>query len=187
MKKNILQNLALIIFLFVSNHAFSQWNESQINVRFSLPEIALIDIEPSSDNSVFFSVDPALESGDEPQINKNSNESLWLNYSSSLQSSTQSRSIVAEIGQGTLPEGIVLYLEVSTFSGLGKGKVGQPTGKILLSTQPKAVLTNIGNCFTGDGINNGHVLSYSIEIADLTNLHASDESNFTILYTISDN
>lgn len=179
--------VAVGVFVLISNIAFSQWGESQINVRFSLPEIALIDIEPAINNSIFFLVNPAAETGNEPQIHKTSNESLWLNYSSAMKNSGNSRSIVAEISQGDLPDGIVLLLEASRFDGIGKGQVGQPTGKIILSNQPKAVVSNIGNCFTGDGINNGHLLSYFIEISDFSNLHSTDESNFTILYTISDN
>ncbi|MCF6332234.1 MAG: hypothetical protein L3J11_03040 [Draconibacterium sp.] len=175
--------LSIGILLF-SNHVFSQNDE--VSARFSLPRIALIDIEPAVDNSIYFTIVPSNKSGASPQVKETSNKKLWINYSSALASTQNSRSIFAEISEGVLPEGISLFLETSSFIGSGKGNMGQPTDKISLTNQPKAIITDVGNCYTGDGINNGHSLTFSIDISDYSILYSSEESTFTILYTISD-
>ena len=127
-----------------------------------------------------------MESGELPVLQQSS-DNLWINYSSSLASGQNSRSIVAEISQGALPEGITLYLKASNYSGTGGGNYGHSAGKVSLSSQPKPIITNIGNCFTGDGINNGHLLAFSIEISDYTKIVSVENSSIVVLYTITDN
>lgn len=184
----IIQKTYLLFFLLLfSVTAFSQWEEGQISVFFSVPEIALIDIESMTDNNVNFTILPSNESGGTPELRESSNESLWINYSSALENFSSSRSIVAEISNGDLPEGVLLFLKASSYSGIGRGQLGYPTEKINLTSQPKPIITDIGSCFTGDGINNGHLLSFSIEVNDYSRIHANEESAFTVLYTITDN
>jgi hypothetical protein len=65
--------------------------------------------------------------------------------------------------------------------------VGQSAGKVNLTRQPQPIITGLGSCFTGDGINNGHSLSFSIEITDYAKIYAMEESELTIVYTITDN
>lgn len=173
--------------VFLSHTVFSQWEESQINVFLSIPEIALIDIESLSTNDVKFMVVPTGESGENPEIMETSNKTLWINYSSALSNSNSTRSIVAEISQGQLPDGILMFLEASEYSGAGGGQVGHPAEKIDLSNQPRPIITEIGSCYTGDGVNNGHLLTFSLEVSDYSRIHAVDESAFTVLYTITDN
>lgn len=174
------------VLMLISNFAFSQLYEAQLSVNFSLPEVALIDIEPSTNNEVNFNVNSGVYSGESPTVEQ-TNVSLWINYSSSLSIGLNSRSIVAEISQGFLPQGISLYLEASDYSGTGGGKLGQSAGKVSLSGQPKPIINNIGNGFTGDGINNGHSLTFSLEITDYTKIVSVDNSNVLVLYTITDN
>jgi len=180
--------LYLGVSIFYMNNAFAQWEEGELNVSFSIPPIALVDIEPAVDNSIHFTVVPSTESGASPQIRKTSSgESLWINYSCALQNAQNSRSIVAEISGGVLPDGVSLNVEASGYQGSGNGQFGQPTGKVALSSQPQAIITNVGNCFTGDGQNNGHLLTFSIEVSDYAKISTADEASFTILYTLSDN
>ncbi len=185
------QKLYILCFIFffslVSNLAFSQWEEGQISVHLSIPEIALVDIEPEANNSIDFTIIPSAESGSSSQMHKSTNESLWINYSSALANPQNTRKIVAEISQGVLPKGILLFLQASQYSGVGDGKLGHSTGKIELTNQPKPIITNIGSCYTGDGINNGHLLTFSIEITNYSKVYAMEESDFNILYTITDN
>ncbi len=179
--------LVLFALLFVSNIATCQWDEGQVNVFFSVPEIALIDIESVSTNDVRFTVVPSNEPGDNPNIFESSNDPLWINYSSALSNSNSSRSVTAEISQGEIPDGILVYLEASSYSGTGGGNLGHPAEKIDLSTQPRPIITGIGNCYTGNGVNNGHLLHFSLEISDYYQINAIEETVFTILYTITDN
>lgn len=179
--------LILPALLLFSNIASPQWDESQINVFFSIPEIALIDIESVSTNDVRFTVVPSNEPGENANIFESSNDPLWINYSSALSNSNSSRSVTAEISQGELPDGILVYLEASSYTGTGRGNLGHPAEKIELSTQPRPIITGIGNCYTGNGVNNGHLLHFSLEISDYYRINAIGETVFTILYTITDN
>ena len=183
-----LNTLILCILLLFSKTGFSQLNEEgQINILFSIPEITLVDIESVSDNNINFNIVLSNESGESPQITETSGETLWINYSSAISPNISSRSIVAEISNGELPEGLSLFVQASPYSGIGKGRLGEPAGRINLTNVPKPVITNIGNCFTGDGVNNGHMLTYTMEVSDYTLLHSVDNVFCTVLYTITDN
>ncbi|MEZ5103562.1 MAG: hypothetical protein R2757_22500 [Draconibacterium sp.] len=187
MKKEHIFLACLFTFLVLyTNRAFSQLDEAQLNINFSLPEIALIDIEPNFNNNVYFTISSGVESGNSPVFQQVSTN-IWINYSSSLSSLQHSRSVVAELSQADLLDGITLYLEASNYSGSGGGQHGQSAGKIALSSQPKSIITNIGNCFTGDGINNGHSLSFSIDISDYAKVVSVENANLLVLYTITDN
>lgn len=177
----------ILPLLFVAHLASAQWEEGQINVLFSLPEIALVDIEPSFNNSIHFTIVPSAESGGSPVVKESAEQQLWINYSSALSGDGNSRKIVAEISNGQLPKGVELLLEASGYSGNGDGNLGQPSGEVSLGTQPRPVITSIGNCYTGDGINNGHSLSFSLNIVSYSEIQANQASEFTILYTITDN
>lgn len=184
--KLIISFLGFIILGFASNLANAQWEEGQLNAGIRLPQVALVDIEPAVDNSINFTFSPATESGDPPQAKMTAGNNLWINYSSSLISNQNSRSIIAEISSGTSPEGIALYIEASNYSGLGNGQFGQSAGKVEITNQPTQIITNIGNCFTGDGINNGHQIMISLEVIDYSKIVSSDEINIMVLYTITD-
>jgi len=187
MKEYIKIGFVILGLLFISGKAFPQWEEGEINVSFSLPPVALVDIEPDVNNSIHFTILPAAESGASPQVKQITDQTLWLNYSSALANPQNTRSIVAEIAGGGLPEGVSLNVEASGHKGMGDGEFGQPAGKVVLGNQPMAIITNVGNCFTGDGEGNGHQLTFSIEVADYSKISAADETSFTILYTLSDN
>lgn len=166
---------------------FGQWENGQVSVFFTLPEVALVDIEPGGDNRVQFTILPGTESGNAPTVENSTVSSLWLNYSSALPVHQNSRSITAEVSQGAVPQGVKLFLEASEFSGGGGGLPGQTAGRIELTNQPRPIITGIGNCFTGDGVMSGHQLSFTIEISDYTQLETTGETNFVVLYTLTDN
>lgn len=187
MKRIFLKYEVKLIFLLLPFCAFSQWEDGQVPVRLSMPEVALVDIEPGVNNRIHFTLSPDTESGSSPVLEESADETLWVNYSSALPDRQDSRLITAEISQGTVPPGIRIFLEASSFSGQGKGELGHAEGKIELSNQPRPVITGIGNCFTGDGINNGHRLTFSIEISDYSKVAAAGETNFVLLYTLTDN
>lgn len=186
--RNIVQKYGVnLFFILLPVLAFSQWETGQVSAYFRIPEVALLDIEPGVNNHIHFNVLPSAESGQSPVIEESSDETLWLNYTSALPENLNSRSVMVEIAQGSLPEGIQLSLEISDYSGNGNGQFGSPAGKMELSSQPKPVISGIGNCYTGDGIQNGHQLIFSLEISDYSKFTAVGESNFMLLYTLTDN
>lgn len=182
----IIPTVTVILLMFISNKAFPQWEEGRINVIFSVPEIALIDIESNSTGYIHFTVTSTGISGEIPRIAESTGEQLWINYSSAMSQPNRSRTIVAEILQ-PLPDGLSMFLEASAYQGTGKGRLGTTSGKINLSRQPQPIISGMGNCYTGDGINNGHSLAFSIEITDYEKIKARNESEFTVVYTITDN
>lgn len=165
--------------------AFAQFpNEKKLSVNFSFKPIALIDIEPGTNNCVQFTIAANTESGGEFTVKNVSTEKLWLNYTSVITS--EQRDIKARIESGNLPEGVKLVLTATSYQGGGEGEMGQSTGQISLSAQDKVIISGVGNCYTGDGMNNGHALDFDLVVDDISQLAAVNESIFTIIYTISE-
>jgi hypothetical protein len=184
----LIREYGIFLLLITSSLcAFPQWENGQMPVYISLPVVAMVDIEPGFDNRIHFTLVPHAESGNQPGIAEHANETLWINYSSALPAGQNSRSITAEISQGFVPSGFRIYLEAAAYTGNGDGQHGSPAGRIELSDQPISVITGIGNGFTGNGAGKGHSLAFSLEISDYSMLSASEESNFVVLYTLTDN
>lgn len=179
--------LIIILFTLFVVESSAQFQNDYANVTLRIPSIALIDIEPEGNNSVALQVSPAVESGLEPQIQETSPQTLWINYSSALPFSQNSRSIAAEIASGSLPDGVSLGIEASAFSGIGLGKHGYSQGFVQLGQMPRTVIYDIGNSFTGNGVNNGHSLTFTLGVDDFSKITAVGVTQLTILYTISDN
>ncbi|WP_319230200.1 hypothetical protein [Draconibacterium orientale] len=165
-----------------------QGQNTSVNIRFSIPEVALIDIEPGEDNTVHFSVSSTTESGEAPEVTETSSKSLWINYTSAQSDNSDARSVYAEITEGGLPEGLELEVEASAYKGSGKGDMlGTKEGKIVLSQSPQKIISNVKNCFTGDGVGNGHELTYTLKIADYSEIVSTDDTYFVVMYTLTDN
>lgn len=188
-EKGKISTVLFVLLVCWAELAFSQYaNEAGVDLNLSVPPIALVDIEPDLDNDIYFQVSPNMESGAEPIVEKVSSQVLWLNYSSALKNKNRTRSVVAEIQGGKVPKGFKLYIQASTYVGNGSGKLGVPKNKrIALTKRPKAIVTKIGNCYTGDGVGNGHSLTFSMELTNFSKVTSVEETTFTILYTIRDN
>lgn len=146
---------------------------------------ALLDIESEGDNSLEFNITPPTEAGNSLNLNYEADKILWLNYTSLIENST--RSIKAKIDGGILPDGIYLKVRASSYSGRGEGSLGESVGEIELSAMDQTIITGVGNCYTGDGVNNGHSLSFSLKVDDFEKLALINSSSITILYTILEN
>ncbi|QIA09783.1 hypothetical protein [Draconibacterium halophilum] len=180
---------AVLVLAFVCMHTLplmAQWGNGNINVRFSVPEIAILDIEPDIGN-VEFSINAASGPGGAPEVVNKSNESIWINYSSAIRENGNTRSIKAEISEGVIPKGISFFIEASSASAFGSKNQGSSAGKVKVASAPRPIITGIGSCFTGDGVNMGHHLKYFLEISDFTQIEAMGDYEFTVLYTITDN
>lgn len=178
--------IAIVVILISGWTAKAQWNSGNINVRFSLPEIAMINIEPEFGN-VEFTIAAPGSAGGEPAVEHVSNESLWINYTSAILKNGNRRSINAQISEGNVPEGVSLYIEASVASAFGSANQGNPGGKVQVTSQPRPIISGIGSCFTGDGIGRGHEIQYFLEISDFERIKSIENQVFTVLYTITDN
>jgi len=175
-----------LLFVISGNNLYAQDSGSR-NINFSIPEIALVDIEPVGMSNISLTLNPDTESGLPVVATSAVNNNLWINYTSSYASGGATRKINANISSGTAPAGVSLNLSASAYSGTGLGTKGTSAGTITLSASPQAIITGIGRCYTGDGQNNGHRLTYSLSIADYAKLNYDASSTIQIVFTIADN
>ena len=174
-----------LLVLVVQLAAYSE-GDSQADASLEIPELAIMDIEPSN-TSISLGVSSPLEAGEGLRITEaGTDDSKWLNYSSSLASNATSRSISVQVSSGSIPTGLDLCLEASAYTGNGDGETGYPTGKLILSKTPQVLLSGIGGCYTGDGTYNGHQLTYSIQFNDQYDFDFSLASTIEVTFTITD-
>ena len=186
MKKTILTTALFSLTLLAANA--QDKSSDNHNVKFSIPEIALLDIESGNkSNDITLTVEAPTEAG----------ESLWLNYTSIVNKNKSSkdnnRNVAVKISNGTVPGGLNLNVQAQKASSDGKGDKGSPVGTTLtLSSNDQDIITGIGSCYTGNGDGKGHQLVYSLELAKDGDAFGEldndlDNTEITITYTISDN
>lgn len=127
-------------------------------VQLTLPPSASFSL--AGDN-IRFALSPSK--GTEQIITPSTVGKIWINYSSIVAWNT-TNSICVSLSTGNLPAEVVIKLNVGTDVGAGSGKVGRPTGKITLSSYPQTIINGIGSCYTGQGVNKGHPLTFSWEL-----------------------
>lgn len=178
----------IILFLALPLLGIAQKNTVQHQVAVEIPEVALLGLVAEENNSVQLNLSSPTEAGNAITAAGAENSSIWLNYSSIIKSKNQKRKVVAVV-QGELPHGMQLQVEAAEISGNGNGSFGRPNGTVRLSSQPTDVITNIGSCYTGKGLSNGHLLTYKLlynetdeSYAELTN----NQATVNIIYTLTD-
>ncbi|MBN1821848.1 MAG: hypothetical protein JXR31_14735 [Prolixibacteraceae bacterium] len=184
--------LSICILTYLGgSKAYAQANKSEShNISIEIPEVALLDLETNSSSSISLSPVSPNEAGNSLDFSNAFNSQIWVNYSSIVGSSIPDRKVSAFV-EGAIPDGVKLSVSASSYSGNGGGKLGTPVGKVFLSEQIQDVITNIGSCYTGDGVNNGHLLTYSLELENEESGYASlnfdNSTTISITYTLSDN
>jgi hypothetical protein len=156
-------------------------------VEIKIPTVALVDVEGVGGEAGTINLIPdvsALEAGEAVKFSSVNDNSLWLNYTSIVKKD-QVRNITTEIS-GNLPSGVSLKLSASSIS-TGKGKTGQPTEEISLTSTAQKLITGIGSCYTETGNGKGHQLKYTLDMdnekyADLM----ADNYEIKVTYTITD-
>jgi len=133
-------------------------NSAALPIQLSLPSKASIYLAGSD---LKFSFVPGK--GTEQILTPTSVGKLWLNYSSLVETSS-TNAICVSLSRNTLPAEISIRLKIGPDVGAGAGMVGKPSSSIILSSSPQPIVTNIGSCYTGTGINKGHMLSFTWEI-----------------------
>jgi hypothetical protein len=170
------------VFLFFGGTLFlsAQTTGSRV-INLNLSEVALLDIEPNK-NTVSFSLSAPTEAG-RPVTISAVTPTKWLNYTSAIKATTAIRTVSAQI-DGPI-EGLFVKIQAAAASGNGGGALGTPTGKMTVTTSPIAIVSGIGGAFTGNGANNGHLLTISLELDDYKKLVKTTNKIITITYTIS--
>ena len=172
-----------LIYIICGFCAISGFGQSQgiANATFNLFEVAMLDLEPNN-STVTLSLSSAIEAGEQAAVVMTNNDK-WINFSSAV--AGNSRGISVKI-DGQVPAGIYLKLNTSSYMGIGKGELGLPAGILTLNNSPQTIISGIKGAYTGDGINNGYKLTYSLEIYDYKLLDFNQSATLSITLTLSD-
>lgn len=179
-----MRQLILIICGLCTISSFGQNDTGYIIASFNLQEVAMIDLKP--DNlTVSLNLSSALEAG-EKAIIVEANNNKWINFSSAvIEGNSRSISIQMDLGQKA-PPGINLKLNTVKYKGSGNGELGSATSDVILDDQPQTIVSGIKGAYTGDGIETGYKLTYSLYIYDYALLDFNQTANLNITLTLSD-
>jgi hypothetical protein len=179
-----MKRLIFIICGFCAISSYGQTDTGSINATLNLSQVAMLDLEPNN-STVTLNLSSAIEAGEKAAVVMTNNDK-WINFSSAVTSTAAPRSISIKIEDGQVPPGIYLNLSTSNYMGSGKGVLGSPSGILTLSSTPQTIVSNIRGAYTGNGINNGYKLMYSLEIFDYKLLDFNQSATLTITLTLSD-
>ena len=190
-----MKNSNLLLALFVSTFSLTAFaqdsNQDAHNVVIGIPEVALLDLEAANGTSITLGPTAPVEAGNAVEFNS-TNNSIWINYSSIIGSTTEpSRNVAVQITSGTVPSGTQLSVLAAAAAGSGDGTLGAPTSAVVLTSTAQNIITGIGSAYTGNGVNNGHNLSYALNLSTSAGSYAQldfDNSDTVVItYTLSDN
>jgi len=190
-----LQNLfiaaAVLFSTTVINAQSVEQRTDSHNVTIGIPNVALLDLESTTaNNNITLNATAPTLAGEKVVFNQTNND-LWINYSS-IVSGNATRKVTVQI-TGTVPSGLDLTVTAAAYSGNGKGTTGLANVNSSFTLNGGAahtIIESIGSAYTGEGANNGHNLTYKIAQSTGTDSYSelrSDESTtLTITYTLSD-
>lgn len=190
MKRNVFYIGLLVGLLTLSPNLYAQdSNTDNHTIGVTVPEVALLDIEPAASKNITMGFTAPTEAG-LPITAPADNSDLWLNVSSIVTATggiDPSRKVSVKV-DATIP-GVDINVTAAADAGNGAGTTGtvSPTA-ITLTTANQDIVTGIGSCYTGTGANNGYNLTYSIAQTSTNYGNMVANSNtVTVTYTISDN
>ncbi|WP_172280963.1 hypothetical protein AAEU33_06845 [Chryseobacterium sp. Chry.R1] len=192
MKKFTLPLSLSLVALAISAHVNAQdTNTDNHTITISVPEVALVDIEPAATKNITLGFTAPTEAG-QPIVASPANTTLWLNYSSIKSVADPSRNVTVRLN--ALVPGIDIHVTAAAATGAGAGTLGTPSALITLSAADQTIISGIGSAYTGNGANNGHNLTYALAagsgpggVAAYADLQATATTVATVTYTISDN
>lgn len=191
--KNFSYPLMLSFAFFAANvHVKAQdTNTDNHTIGITIPEVALLDIEPASSKNITLAFTAPTEAG-LPLVAPAPNNTLWLNYSSIQSTAHPLRNVTVKLN--ALVPGVDIKVTAAVATGSGGGTRGTPSAQLILSAADQAIISGIGSAYTGDGANNGHNLTYALNfgggvgsVAAYGDLAAKANVVATVTYTISDN
>ncbi len=156
---------------------------ANISVNFTLPSVALLDL--NSNSAITMNFQAPAEAGASITAPP-SNSTKWVNFTSAVAPGV-TRRITAQVVSGSVPNGVRLKLETASYAGSGGGgsALGSVTSPVYLTTSATTIINSIGGAYTGNG-NNGFNLTYSLEIQTYSQLKNTSGS-FSVIYTLIDN
>ena len=187
MKKLFL--IALIGFVNLAMNAQDDNATAQINFYFQIPAISILDLQRTgTDDPISFSLEAPTEAG-ESFIFPDPNTDQWLNYTVMRESTTTKKKISVKLSSA-MPPGLRLKIEAIAASSNGIGTMGTGIPGIFVSLVDQVLINDIGTSATGDGVDNGHNLKYTLQPSTdaeaYAMLTADNYGTKTITYTMSD-
>lgn len=161
-----------------ASHAQSSFNAP---VALTLPSVGLLDVEPLG--VITLTPVAPTEAGD-GLGNLASNATKWLNFTSAVPPN-RTRRVTVQLSS-PLPTGLSIRLTTSAYQGTGAGALGVPQSPLVLTSGAQTLIQNVGGAFTGNGINNGYNLVFSVDVSNFGQLRGQD-ANLTLIYTLLDN
>ncbi|MBM7418512.1 MULTISPECIES: hypothetical protein [Chryseobacterium] len=190
-KTTITLAMSLAIFSLSSNLKAQDTNTDNHTVTISVPEVALVDIEPAATKNITLGFTAPTEAGN-PVVPNTANTTLWLNYSSIKSVADPTRNVSVSVN--AIIPGIDIHVTAAAATGSGGGTLGTPAAQLTLSATDQTIISGIGSAYTGNGANNGHNLTYALAagsgpggVAVYEDLQATATTVATVTYTISDN
>ena len=162
-----------VLIICLRSVAYAGDHEVSHKARVMIPEVAMLALHNGGSQGVQFSVGAPNTAGDQVHLQSVDQSSVWLNYSSVL---------------GNIPEGIALKVKTGQNAQIGIGETGTSNGIIHLSNNPSDIISGIGSCYTGHGINKGQQLTYELEINNDQFYHNNElnDLRLSIVYTLTD-
>ncbi|MDF2834217.1 hypothetical protein [Chryseobacterium indoltheticum] len=183
--------MSLAAFALSANLKAQDTNADNHTITISVPEVALVDIEPAATKNITLGFTAPTEAGN-PVIPNTSNTTLWLNYSSIKSVADPTRNVSVSVN--AIIPGIDIQVTAAAATGSGGGTLGTPVAQLTLSATDQTIISGIGSAYTGNGANNGHNLTYALAagsgpggVAVYADLQAAATTVATVTYTISDN
>ena len=176
------QSIVLFIFLLCTANIYFSQTQSTNNVYFTIPEIAILNIEPNT-NDIILEFEAPTDPGDE--LTPIGGDTKWLNYTATLALGGTPKIITAQVSASTNIPGLKIELIISKYSGNGKGVFGTSVGTINLSPTAQTIISGIGGCFTRNGANRGHEIEYNASIDDYSIFEIPVTPSMDVIYTIS--
>lgn len=182
----LLISLVVLFFSFSTIVPAQNNNTAEMSITLKIPAIALIDFVVDGSQMITYNYSYSEPNQVEQIITPTTGDKTWLNYSSIVKSGLTNY-ITAHISSGSLPADVSLNVLIGADVGAGAGLKGTSIGQIALSTFPQNIITNIGSCYTGRGINKGHQLTYIWENPDSYNysLNYEEGNAIAVTYTIT--
>jgi len=167
-------------FFMLNTNVMAQANEAGESVSYTLPSMAVLDIEGTAPSLTFTA--PTAGSS----VAAVTSSESWINYSSVVEVLSTNK-VTVSISAGTVPISTTLKVSAAPDAGNGNGAVGTPSSQLTLSGVAQDIITNIGSCYTGDGANSGHQLIYewSVDADGYSNLVSTSGNDITVTYTIT--
>ncbi len=181
--------VAAALLLGFSHLNAQDTNSDNHTLTVTIPEVALLDIEGTG--PVTLAPAAPTEAGNPIDFTSDTDNSLWLNYSSIVGTAPDDARTVKVSAAGTLPTGSNLIVTAGAATSDGGGTKGSSSGAVTIAAVATdyTVISGIGSCYTGDGANKGHNLTYSLteNTTNYGSLNFSTNYTVTLTYTLSDN